>query len=63
MIALGVILILILLLLGKKYEIRVSLNTMGRLLKVMFRHIMKSGTRIVFWIGAGLILMGLKKGD
>ena len=63
MIALGIILILILLLLGKKYEIRVSLNTMGHLLRVMFRHIMKSGTRIVFWIGAGLILMGLKKGD
>lgn len=60
---LGVILIFILLLLGKKYEIRVSLNTMGRLLRAMFRHIMKSGTRIVFWIGAGLILMGLKKGD
>lgn len=63
MIALGVILILILLLLGKKYEIRVSLNTIGRLLRAMIRHIMKSGTRIVFWIGAGLILMGLKKGD
>lgn len=63
MIALGVILILILILLGKKYEIQVSLNTVVRLLQTIFKHIMKSGTRILFWIGAGLILMGLKKGD